>query len=110
MTELKKLPNGGWNEFVLQGTKVIKFGAEWCGPCKRIAPKFHEMSKDADYEGIGFYTVDVDNVSGLDVLEISSIPLFLTYHDGKRIGELKGSDEGKLVDLVETLKTKLTTE
>lgn len=40
---------------------VIDFYAQWCGPCKRIAPQIQEMSQQ--YHGVvAFMKVDVDEV------------------------------------------------
>lgn len=34
----------------LQGPLIVKFGAEWCGPCKRIEARFHELIKEFNCE------------------------------------------------------------
>jgi len=39
--------------------QLVKFGAEWCGPCKKLAPVFAEISRE--YKGrVLTYEVDVD--------------------------------------------------
>ena len=56
---------------------VIDFYADWCGPCKMVAPVLEELSKD--YEGkINFYKVDTEVEPELSsVFGIQSIPTFL---------------------------------
>lgn len=51
---------------------VIRFHAEWCGPCKAFAPVY----EDADFESdLTFYDVDVDKAPELaDQFGVMSIP------------------------------------
>lgn len=62
-----------------QGTlpAIIDFYADWCGPCKMVAPILEELSKD--YEGkIIIYKVDTDKEQELSaVFGIQSIPTML---------------------------------
>ena len=68
---------------------IIKFGAEWCGPCKRIAPTFHAFIKSQP-ENIIFADIDVDdNIDLYMALKrnkmISAVPVFLAYYgDNKK--------------------------
>lgn len=56
---------------------IIDFYADWCGPCKMVAPLLEELSKE--YEGrIMIYKVDTDKEEELSaVFNIRSIPTFL---------------------------------
>jgi len=66
-------------EWVYEGTQpcIIDFYADWCGPCKRIAPIMKELA--TEYKGkIIFYKVDVESERELaSVFGINSIPLIL---------------------------------
>ena len=60
---------------------VIDFWAEWCGPCKRIAPIIDELA--AEYEGkvlIGKYNVDDYSDLSTDY-SIRNIPTILFFKD-----------------------------
>ena len=67
---------GGW---VYEGDKpaLIDFYADWCGPCRQVAPVLEELAKE--YEGkIYIYKVDTQKEQELAaVFGISSIPSFL---------------------------------
>lgn len=56
---------------------IIDFYADWCGPCKMVAPVLEELS--AEYEGkLTIYKVDTDKEIELaSVFGIQSIPTFL---------------------------------
>ena len=56
---------------------IIDFYADWCGPCKMVAPVLEELSKE--YEGkVNIYKVDTEAEAELaDVFGIRSIPTFL---------------------------------
>lgn len=60
--------------------RVINYTAKWCGPCKNISPRIDELS--LLYPNIYFFKVDINEQE--DYCEdISSVPLFLFYHDKK---------------------------
>ena len=70
------------------GNKVLllKFGADWCGPCKKIAPAYQEFIKMAP-ANILFGDIDVDD--NLDLYMalkkqkmVSGIPVFLAFFGG----------------------------
>jgi len=69
---------------------VVDFWAEWCGPCKMIAPLIDELSKD--YEGKAkMVKVDVDNNSGTAMkYGIRNIPTLLFFKGGQVVDKQVG--------------------
>ena len=60
---------------------IVKFKAEWCGPCKKIEPLVHTLMKQ--YSKINYVVVDVDDGSNIaSYLKIRSIPTIVSYLDG----------------------------
>lgn len=66
-------------EWSYQGTlpAIIDFYADWCGPCKMVAPILEELAKE--YEGkLVIYKVDTEKEQELSaIFGIRSIPTFL---------------------------------
>ncbi len=67
------------SEWVYEGDKpcIIDFYADWCGPCKKIAPIMDELAKE--YKGdVYIYKIDTDKERELSsVFGIRSIPAVL---------------------------------
>jgi thioredoxin 1 len=66
-------------EWKFEGEKpcIIDFYADWCGPCKSVAPVLEELAKDFDGK-INVFKVDTEEEQELaSVFGIRSIPSFL---------------------------------
>jgi len=84
---------------------IIDFFAEWCGPCKRIAPQYIELSEK--YSGIEFFKCDVDESSDLsEVFEVNALPTFVFLLNGKVVNKIEGADIEGLKELLEDLNSK----
>lgn len=70
---------------------LVDFWAEWCGPCKMIAPTIAELANE--YEGrakIGKLDVDSNNDSAVK-FGIRSIPALLIFKGGVKVDEIIGA-------------------
>lgn len=76
---------------------VVDFWAEWCGPCRMIAPHFARLSEEMT--NWIFLKVDVDSQDTLSAeCGIRAMPTFQFYDsDGKKIDELVGASIDALV-------------
>lgn len=88
---------------------IMKFTADWCGPCKQIAPFF-----DAYCEQVKEYfdVVIIDSEKGSDIcssMKIKYFPTFYSFVDGEVCEILIGADEKQLKNFftktVEKLKS-----
>lgn len=82
---------------------VVDFFATWCGPCRLIGPKLEEMSKK--YADVVFAKIDVDdNPEAAEACEISAMPTFHFYKEGKKVAEVVGASEAKIEEAINSNK------
>ena len=87
-----KVTDKDFDELVVkaQGPVLVDFWAEWCGPCKMIAPVLEELATDLDGQlTIGKLDVD-DNQSTAMAFGVMSIPTLLLFKDGKAVDRIVG--------------------
>ena len=70
---------------------LVDFWAEWCGPCKMIAPVVEELA--AEFDGkMSFAKVDVDSNPGISTnYGIRSIPTLMIFKNGAPIDQIVGA-------------------
>ena len=70
---------------------LVDFWAEWCGPCKMIAPVVEELATEFDGK-MSFAKVDVDNNPGISTnYGIRSIPTLIIFKNGAPIDQIVGA-------------------
>jgi thioredoxin 1 len=70
---------------------LVDFWAEWCGPCKMIAPILEELA-DEQSERFSIGKLDVDaNVATATKFSVMSIPTLLLFKDGEVVARLVGA-------------------
>ncbi len=85
-----------------EGLTLIDFWAEWCGPCRAVAPIVEELS--TEYEGrVKVGKMDVD--SNQDVpfkYKVRSIPTLLLLKNGEVVDKMVGfTNKAGLVEKIE---------
>ncbi len=74
---------------------LVDFWAEWCGPCKMIAPVLDEIAKEkAGTIKVG--KVDIDHNQSLSArFNVRAIPTLLFFKDGKVVDQVTGMTSKK---------------
>lgn len=94
MTHNDKVPElakSSFDDFIKKGTVLIDFFAEWCMPCMMMSPIIDDLSEK--FKGkIKFGKVNVGDGQELaQRYNVSSIPNFTLFKDGKVIKQFVGS-------------------
>ncbi len=76
---------------VLHSEKVVllDFYADWCGPCKMIAPILEEIAAERDDVTVGKINVD-ENMELAMQFHVASIPLLVVMKDGQIVNKSLG--------------------
>lgn len=70
-------------------TKVIRFSASWCGPCKMLAPTFEQLENE--FENVEFETVDIDdNRELVTEYNIRTVPTVVIEQNGQVLDRVIG--------------------
>ena len=86
---LKKLNFENFDNEIQNGTVLVDFYADWCGPCKMIAPFVEEIANEITDITVG--KVNVDESGAIAVkYGIASIPTLIVFKDGKEYARLIG--------------------
>ncbi len=100
---MEKITISNYDMSTSNGIVVVDFFAEWCGPCKVIAPELAKMA--AELAGkVNFYKVDVDEEEDLSAREaIRAMPTIKIYQNGKLVETIVGANLPKLQEIVSWL-------
>jgi thioredoxin 1 len=80
---------------------VVDFWAEWCGPCKKIAPILGEIASERDELTISKLNVD-DNPDIAMKFSVMSIPTLLVFDKGEVVGRITGAkSKGALLEEID---------
>lgn len=68
---------------------LVDFFAEWCGPCRMIAPFFEQLSRT--YPDITFLKVDIDKCENTaQRFAVRAVPTFIFLKGGQQLAQVKG--------------------
>ena len=89
----KSITSNNFNSDVLENEKLVlvDFWAEWCGPCKSIAPVIEEISNE--YNGklkVGKLDVDQNQKTAMQY-GVRSIPTMLIMKNGGVVSQIVGA-------------------
>jgi thioredoxin 1 len=98
---LKHLDDNNFASSIESGVTLVDFYADWCGPCRMIAPIIQELAGELHGQA-SIAKVDVDNAQNTaSHLQITSIPTIIIFKNGKEIKRVVGiRDKVSLKEMV----------
>jgi thioredoxin 1 len=81
-----------FNEIISSDKPVlVDFYADWCGPCKMMAPVIDQLSKEMG-DKVRILKVDVDrNQSAAMAYQVQGVPTFIIFKNGKVMWKQAGA-------------------
>lgn len=95
---LKHLDDNNFHNTIAQGVTLVDFFAEWCGPCKTIAPMIADLANEMKGKAT-IAKLDIENAQQVaSQFRVTSIPTIIVFKDGiemKRFVGVRSKDDLK---------------
>lgn len=97
--EILDVTRDNFEEEVLKSEKkvLIDFYADWCGPCKMLAPIVEEVA--SEHEELKVVRINVDNEESIAMdYQVMSIPTLVLIKDGKEVDRVIGYVQKRVIE------------
>ena len=87
---VQKLNQNHFNNAIANGTALVDFYADWCGPCRMVSPIVDEIADERPDVTVGKVNVDDENALAMKY-GVMSIPTLIVFKDGKEKARIVGA-------------------
>jgi len=97
--EILDVTRENFEEEVLKADRkvLVDFYADWCGPCKMLAPIVEEVA--SEHEDLKVVRINIDNEESIAMdYQIMSIPTLVLIKDGKEVDRVIGYVQKKVIE------------
>jgi thioredoxin 1 len=90
MGNIVQLDDGNFEEITKSGVTLVDFFAEWCGPCRMLAPILEEVARELSGKvKIGKLDIDKSHITA-KAHHVTSVPTIILFKDGEEVNRLVG--------------------
>lgn len=87
---VQKLNQNNFNNAIANGTTLVDFYADWCGPCRMVSPIVDEIAAERSDITVGKVNVDDENALAMKY-GVMSIPTLIVFKDGQEKTRIVGA-------------------
>ena len=87
---VQKLNQNNFNNAIANGTALVDFYADWCGPCRMVSPIVDEIAEERSDITVGKVNVDDENALAMKY-GVMSIPTLIVFKDGQEKARIVGA-------------------
>ena len=87
---VQKLNQNNFDNAVANGTVLVDFYADWCGPCRMVSPIVDEIAEERSDITVGKVNVDDENALAMKY-GVMSIPTLIVFKDGQEKTRIVGA-------------------
>lgn len=102
-TSLLYLDDKNFSETIAKGLVLVDFYADWCGPCRMIAPIIEELANEMATI-VTIAKVDIESAQEVtNFYQVTSIPTLILFKDGQQVKRIVGvRDKESLKKIIES--------
>ena len=87
---VQKQNQNNFNNAIANGTALVDFYADWCGPCRMVSPIVDEIAEERRDITVGKVNVDDENALAMKY-GVMSIATLIVFKDGKEKTRIVGA-------------------
>lgn len=100
MSATKSVTDANFESEVLKSDipVLVDFWAEWCGPCRALAPKLEELASEWG-EKVQVVKINIDeNRESAVKFGVRSIPMLILFKDGQEVEQIIGNAAKEVIE------------
>ena len=94
---IKKFTEDTFTNEISNGVTLVDFYADWCGPCRMLAPVLEQVASDLKGKAT-VAKLDIDHAQKVaSTYQVTSVPTLILFKDGKEAGRLVGLRDAEAI-------------
>lgn len=95
--QIIKLDDENFEEIIGSGATLVDFYADWCGPCRMLAPVLEKVATDLGSK-VKIGKVDIDKSHKIaGNYQVTSVPTMVFFKEGQEVNRMVGLCEEKQI-------------